>query len=93
MEGKTKTAEDILNFYLSRCHNVHNVSMSDKFRGYLISALNEYATQEREKAVKEFKNQINNFIESKYPSIHEGDYGYGMMYSFDLILEVIEKIK
>jgi hypothetical protein len=60
MESKTKTAEDILNFYLSRCHNVHNVSMSDKFRGYLILALNEYATQEREKAVYELLGLIQN---------------------------------
>jgi len=62
MEGKTKTAEEILNIYLSRCYNVHNVSMSDKFRGYLISALNEYATQERDRAVSDFKDKLINEI-------------------------------
>ena len=59
-----QTAEEIMNKHFKECFKTHNEKVSDKYILYFHKAMNEYAQQEREKAVREFKNELLKEIDS-----------------------------
>lgn len=53
-----QTAEEIMNKHFKECFEIHNEKVSDKYILYFHKAMKEYAQQEREKAVSEFKERL-----------------------------------
>lgn len=53
-----QTAEEIMNKHFKECFETHNEKVSDKYILYFLKAMKEYAQQEREKAVSEFKERL-----------------------------------
>jgi hypothetical protein len=85
MESKTKTAEEIMSKHFKECFETHNEKISEKYRLYFHKAMLEYANQEMEKAVNEFKEELLNNLPSPYIADD--------LYYIDRIKEVIEKLK
>lgn len=56
MEGKT--AEEIMSKHFKECFETHNETVSEKYKLYFHKAMKEYAKQESEKAVNEFKERL-----------------------------------
>lgn len=57
--NKPMTAEEILSEHLKRCYETHGVTMPDKFHGYILRAMEEYAQSaphSPQRARKEMKN-------------------------------------
>lgn len=65
-----KTVEEIMNKHFKECFETHNETISEKYKLYFCKAMNEYAQQEREKAVSEFKDRLINELESLF-NFHE----------------------
>ena len=53
-----KTAEEIMNKHFKECFETHNEKVSDKYILYFHKAMKEYAQQEREKAVNDYKERL-----------------------------------
>lgn len=53
-----QTAEEIMNKHFKECFETHNEKVSDKYILYFHKAMKEYAQQEREKAVNDYKERL-----------------------------------
>ena len=53
-----QTAEEIMNKHFKECFEIHNEKVSDKYILYFHKAMKEYAQQEREKAVNDYKERL-----------------------------------
>jgi len=84
MEGKT--AEEIMSKHFKECFETHNEKISEKYILYFHKAMKEYAQQEREKAVNEFKQRLIKAITSEV----NFDDGYDSILS---VQNIIEKLK
>jgi hypothetical protein len=81
-----KTAEEIMNKHFKECFETHNEKVSDKYILYFLKAMKEYAKQESEKAVREFKERLINEITLDVLF----DDGYDSMLA---VQNIIEKLK
>ena len=50
--------------HFKECFEIHKETISEKYILYFHKAMKEYAQQEREKAVREFKNELLKEIDS-----------------------------
>ena len=57
-----KTAEEIMNKHFKECFETHNETISEKYKLYFHKAMKEYAKQESEKTLSEFKDRLINAI-------------------------------
>jgi hypothetical protein len=77
-----KTAEEIMHEHFKECFEIHKETISEKYILYFHKAMKEYAQQEREKAVSEFKERLL--------KIFKDEDGY---LSCGVVESIIEKLK
>lgn len=57
-----QTAEEIMNKHFKECFEIHNEKVSEKYILYFHRAMREYAQQERDRKLREFKEELKQFL-------------------------------
>lgn len=81
-----KTAEEIMNEHFKECFDIHKETISEKYILYFHKAMKEYAQQESEREVNDFRKRL---IKAITLEINFDD-GYDSMLA---VQNIIEKLK
>ena len=59
-----KTAEEIMHEHFKECFETHNEKISEKYILYFHKAMKDYAQQESDRKLREFKNELIKEVDS-----------------------------